>query len=56
MLGLHGRGIDVFGITLDPSGQGAGAAVFGRANHMPVRRIEELPSRLSELYFRVARR
>jgi hypothetical protein len=56
VLGLHNRGIDVFGITLDPSGQGAGAAVFGQSNHMPVRRIEELPNRLSELYFRIARR
>ncbi len=56
VLGLYNRGIDVFGITLDPSGQGAGGAVFGRSNHMPVRRIEELPSRLSELYFRIARR
>ena len=56
VLGLHNRGIDVFGITLDPNGQGAGTAVFGRANHMPVRRVEELPQRLSTLYFRLARR
>ncbi len=55
-LALHAAGIDTFGITLDPSGVGAGPAVFGQANHMPVRRIEELPSRLSALYFRVARR
>ncbi|WP_237479362.1 nitric oxide reductase activation protein NorD [Lichenibacterium dinghuense] len=56
VLSLRGRGVDVFGITLDPSGQGAGASVFGRANHMPVRRIEDLPARLSDLYFRIARR
>ena len=56
VLKLRVDGIDTFGITLDPSGQGAGPAVFGHANHMPVRRIEELPSRLSALYFRVARR
>ena len=56
VLRLRGDGIDAFGITLDPSGQGAGAAVFGRSNHMPVRRIEDLPERLSELYFRIARR
>ncbi|MDX7950797.1 VWA domain-containing protein [Lichenihabitans sp. Uapishka_5] len=56
VLSLRSRGIDVFGITLDPSDQGSGADVFGRTNHMPVRRIEDLPSRLSELYFRVARR
>ncbi len=54
--GLKARGIDVFGITLDPAGQGSGTAVFGRTNHMPVCRIEELPARLSELYFRLARR
>lgn len=53
---LRQDGIDVFGITLDPAGQGAGGTVFGRANHMPVRRIEDLPGRLSELYFRIARR
>ena len=50
------RGVDAFGLTLDPTGEGAGAAVFGRRNHLPVRRIEDLPRRLSELYFRIARR
>jgi nitric oxide reductase NorD protein len=55
-LWLRPHGIDVFGIVLDPAGQGAGAAIFGRSNHLPVRRIEELPARLSDLYFRVARR
>lgn len=56
VLGLHAAGIDTFGLTLDPSGRGAGAAIFGKAHHMPVRRIEELPARLSALYFRIARR
>ena len=56
VLGLRSRGIDVFGVTLDPSGTGSGAAVFGRGQHMPVRRLEDLPSRLAELYFRLARR
>lgn len=55
-LSLKARGIDVFGVTLDPSGVGSGATVFGRSHHMPVRRLEELPSRLAELYFRLARR
>lgn len=55
-LSLRGLGIDVFGIVLDPAGHGAGTAVFGRRNCMPVRRIEELPSRLSEIYFRIERR
>lgn len=56
VLSLRSRGIDVFGVTLDPSGAGSGAAVFGRSQHMPVRRLEDLPSRLAELYFRLARR
>jgi nitric oxide reductase NorD protein len=56
VLGLKARGVDAFGLTLDPTGKGAGAAVFERRNHLPVRRIEDLPRRLSELYFRIARR
>jgi nitric oxide reductase activation protein len=56
VLALRSRGIDVFGVTLDPSGAGSGAAVFGRGQHMPVRRLEDLPARLAELYFRLARR
>src|ERR1700722_18489979 len=55
-LALRSRGIDVFGVTLDPSGSGSGAAVFARSQHMPVRRLEDLPARLAELYFRLARR
>jgi nitric oxide reductase NorD protein len=55
-LALKARGIDVVGVTLDPSGAGSGATVFGRGHHMPVRRLEELPSRLAALYFRLARR
>jgi nitric oxide reductase NorD protein len=53
---LKRRGIDVFGVTLDPAEIGSGAAVFGRYRHMPVRRLEDLPARLAELYFRLARR
>jgi nitric oxide reductase NorD protein len=56
VLGLRSRGIDVFGVTLDPSGAGSGATIFGRSQHMPVRRLEDLPARLAELYFRLARR
>ena len=55
-LGLKAKGIDVFGVTLDPSGVGSGVAVFGRGQHMPVRRLEDLPLRLAALYFRLARR
>jgi len=53
---LKSRGIDVFGVTLDPAGIGSGAAVFGRNQNMPVQRLEDLPARLAELYFRLARR
>ncbi len=56
ILGLRRGGIDVFGITLDPNGRGAGATTFGRFHHMPVSRIEDLPDRLASLYFRIARR
>ena len=51
-LSLRRRGVDVFGVTL---GEGQSSAVFGRANTIPARRVEELPARLSELYFRLAR-
>ncbi len=56
VLQLRAQGIDTSGITLDPAGVGCGPAIFGKANAMPVRRIEDLPQRLSELYFRLARR
>lgn len=56
VLQLRAQGIDTFGVTLDPAGVGCGPAIFGKANAMPVRRIEDLPLRLSELYFRLARR
>lgn len=51
-LSLRRRGVDVFGVTL---GEVQSSAVFGRANTIPARRLEELPARLSELYFRLAR-
>lgn len=56
VLGLRAQGIDTSGITLDPAGVGAAPSIFGKANAMPVRRVEDLPLRLSELYFRLARR
>ncbi|HET6390350.1 nitric oxide reductase activation protein NorD [Hyphomicrobium sp.] len=54
-INLRGRGIDSFGVVVGSSA-GSAPAIFGRANAMPVRRIEELPQRLSELYFRLSRR
>lgn len=56
VLHLRTAGIDVFGVTLDPAGTGAGTAVFGPGHNMPVRRLSDLPSRLSDLYFRLSRR
>lgn len=56
VLALRRRGIDVFGIVMDPSGAGSGATIFGRHNHMPVRRLDELPARLAGVYFRLAQR
>lgn len=55
-IGLRARGIDGFGVVLDPGGIGSAARIFGRGNTMLVHRAEDLPSRLSELYFRLARR
>ncbi len=56
VLGLRLRGIDVFGIVMDPDEAGSGAAIFGRHNTMAVRRLEELPARLADVYFRLAQR
>jgi nitric oxide reductase NorD protein len=55
-VGLHTAGIDVFGVVLGQAGLQAANRIFGRGNTMMVRRVEELPGRLSELYFRLARR
>jgi nitric oxide reductase NorD protein len=56
---LKFRGIDVFGVTLaspdDTDASVGGAAIFGRGNWIALRRIEDLPRRLSELYFRLLR-
>jgi nitric oxide reductase activation protein len=55
-IGLHGKGIDAYGVVLGTSGATAASRVFGRGNTMLVHRVEDLPGRLSELYFRLARR
>jgi hypothetical protein len=31
-------------VTLDPSGAGSSAAVFGTSRHMPVNRLDDLPA------------
>ena len=55
-VGLHAAGIDVYGVVLGQAALQAANRIFGRGNTMMVHRIEELPGRLSELYFRLARR
>ena len=55
-IGLRLRGIDVFGIIMDPAAVGSGAAIFGRHNTMAVRRLDELPARLASVYFRLSQR
>jgi nitric oxide reductase NorD protein len=55
-IGLHAAGIDAYGVVLGTAGAAAASRIFGRGNTMLVHRIEDLPGRLSELYFRLARR
>jgi uncharacterized protein YegL len=55
-VGLRARGIDGFGVVLGTSAANSAARIFGRGNTMLVPRVEDLPARLSELYFRLARR
>jgi nitric oxide reductase activation protein len=55
-VGLRARGIDGFGVVLGSGAMNSATRIFGRGNTMLVPRVEDLPSRLSELYFRLARR
>jgi uncharacterized protein YegL len=55
-VGLRARGIDGFGVVLGSNAMNFANRIFGRGNTMLVPRVEDLPSRLSELYFRLARR
>jgi hypothetical protein len=54
--GLRASGVDGFGVVLDPTGMGSATKIFGRGNTMLVHRPDDLPDRLSEVYFRLARR
>lgn len=55
-VGLRARGIDGFGVVLGPRAMNSAVRIFGRGNTMLVPRVEDLPARLSEVYFRLARR
>ncbi len=50
-VGLRARGIDGFGVVLGPGAMNSAMRIFGRGNTMLVPRVEDLPARLSELYF-----
>lgn len=54
-VGLHAAGIDAYGVVLGQDGAPAASRIFGRGRTMMVKRVEDLPNRLSELYFRLAR-
>jgi nitric oxide reductase activation protein len=54
-VGLHAAGIDAYGVVLGQAGASAASRIFGRGKTMMVHRVEDLPNRLSELYFRLAR-
>jgi nitric oxide reductase NorD protein len=54
-VGLRAAGIDAYGVVLGQPGISAASRIFGRGKTMMVHRVEDLPNRLSELYFRLAR-
>jgi Mg-chelatase subunit ChlD len=56
VLGLRARGIDAFGVVLGTGGAENAARMFGRSGYVALRRLEDLPARLSDLYFRLSRR
>jgi len=55
-VGLHNSGIDAYGVVLGQAGLPAASRIFGQGNTMAIHRVEDLPGRLSELYFGLARR
>ena len=55
-VGLHAAGIDAYGVVLGRAGIESAGRIFGRGKTMMVHRVEDLPGRLAELYFRLAQR
>ena len=55
-VGLHAAGIDAYGVVLGQAGIETSGRIFGRGKTMMVHRVEDLPGRLAELYFRLAQR
>jgi Mg-chelatase subunit ChlD len=56
VLALRAKGIDAFAVVLGRGGAETASRMFGRAGHVALRRLEDLPARLSDLYFRLSRR
>ena len=56
VLGLRARGIDTFAVLLGTQGAENATRMFGRSGYAALRRLEDLPARLSDLYFRLSRR
>jgi nitric oxide reductase NorD protein len=56
VLGLRSRGIDTFAVLLGTKGAETATRIFGRSGYAALRRLEDLPGRLSDLYFRLSRR
>jgi hypothetical protein len=56
VLALRSRGIDAFAVVLGGGGADSAARMFGRAGFATLPRLEDLPARLSDLYFRLSRR
>lgn len=57
-LGLRSRGIDTFGVILaeDAGAASVSARIFGPGGFTSIRRPQDLPARLSDVYFRLSRR
>lgn len=47
------QGVDLFCIPFGQKAEESSGAIFGPRNTLPLTRIEDLPSRLSALYFKV---
>jgi nitric oxide reductase activation protein len=56
VLGLRARGIDSFAVVLGTHGAETAGRMFGRSARVALRRLDDLPARLSDLYFRLSRR
>jgi nitric oxide reductase NorD protein len=56
VLGLRSRGIDTFAVLIGPHGAETAARIFGRSGYAALRRLEDLPARLFDLYFRLSHR